>query len=137
LRERAGTSAKLGGHGCVLLDPVGESVLTILDDGLAGLVSIICFPSLTRGNRGVINQLEQMLAVTRDDSKLLAVLTKSLELVCECCLEFLTGDIGQLSLGNERFGLSADKFLLEDDDSRAVGFLIFELCNLVGDLLLA
>jgi len=39
LRERAGTSAKLGGHGCVLLDPVGESVLTILDDAVQELVS--------------------------------------------------------------------------------------------------
>ena len=78
-----------------------------------------------------------MLAVAGDDGHLLAVLTKSVELVGESSLQFLTGDVGELSLGDERLGLGTDKLLLENDDLGAVGLLVLELSNLVGYLLLA
>lgn len=78
-----------------------------------------------------------MLTVAGNDSNLLTVLTESVELVLEGGLELLTGDVGQLSLGDEGLGLSTDQFLLENDDARRVGVLILELGDLVGDLLLA
>lgn len=78
-----------------------------------------------------------MLAVAGNDSDLLAVLTESVKLVLEGGLELLTGDVGQLSLGDEGFGLSTDQFLLENDDARRVGILVLELGDLVGDFLLA
>jgi hypothetical protein len=104
---------------------------------LGGLVSVICLASLTRGNRGVIDELEKVLSVASDDGKLLAVLAHSIELVGESSLELLTGNVGQLSLGNERLGLSAHKFLLKNNNLRRVGLLVLQLSNLVGDLLLA
>jgi hypothetical protein len=42
-----------------------------------------------------------------------------------------------LSLSDEGLGLSTDKLLLENDNLGRVGFLVLELSDLVGDLLLA
>jgi hypothetical protein len=42
-----------------------------------------------------------------------------------------------LSFSNQRFGLGADEFLFEDNNLGGVGFLVLELSNLVGNLLLA
>lgn len=66
-----------------------------------------------------------MLSVTSDGSKLLAMLAESIELVVECCLDLLTGDVRELGLGNERFGFGADKLLFEDNNSGGVGLLVF------------
>ncbi len=78
-----------------------------------------------------------MLSETSDDSKLLTMFTESIELIGEGCLELLAGDVGQLGFGNERLGFGTDKFLFEDHDTRAVGLFVFELSDLIGDLLLA
>ena len=65
------------------------------------------------------------------------MLTESVELVGEGGLELLARDVGKLSFGDQRLGLGADELLLEHDDFRAVGFFVFKLRNLIGDLLLA
>jgi hypothetical protein len=137
LGKSAGAGRKLGADSGVLLDPVGESVLTVLDDSLGGLVAIVSLAGLAGGDRGVVDELEEVLAVAGNNSHLLAVLPESIELVGESSLQLLTGDVGELSLGDERLGLSTDKLLLENDDLRAVGLLVLELSDLVGDLLLA
>ena len=137
LGESARASGELGADGGVLLDPVGEGILAVLDDGLGGLVAVVGLASLTRGDRGVVNQLEEVLAVAGDDGHLLAVLAERIELVGEGSLQLLTSDVGKLGLGDERLGLGTDKLLLKDDNLGAVGLLVLELSNLVGDLLLA
>jgi hypothetical protein len=137
LGESARAGGELGADGGVLLDPVGEGILAVLDDGLGGLVAVVGLASLTRGDRGVVNQLEEVLAVAGDDGHLLAVLAKRIELVGESSLQLLTGDVGELGLSDEGLGLGTDKLLLEDDNLGAVGLLVLELGNLVGDLLLA
>jgi hypothetical protein len=137
LRESAGTSGELGRDGCVLLDPVGESILAVLDVCLASLVSIVRLAGLARGDGGVVDQLEEVLAVASDDGELLAVLAHGIELVGEGSLELLAGDVGQLGLCDQGLGLSADKLLLENDNLGRVGLLVLELRNLVGDFLLA
>jgi hypothetical protein len=65
------------------------------------------------------------------------VLAHGVKLVGEGGLELLAGDVGQLGLGDEGLGLSADKLLLEDYNLGGVGLLVLQLGNLVGDLLLA
>ena len=137
LGESARAGGELGADGGVLLHPVGESILAVLDDGLGGLVAVVGLASLTRGDGGVVNQFEEVLAVAGDDSHLLAVLAERIELVGEGSLQLLAGDVGKLGLGDERLGLSTDKLLLEDDNLRAVGLLVLQLSDLVGDLLLA
>lgn len=107
------------------------------DIRLAGLISIVGIPCLARCNGSVINQFEQVLAVPGDDRKLLAVFTESIELVSKGGLELLTGDVGKLSFGDERLGFGPDKFLFEDDNTRAVGLFVFKLGDLIGNLLLA
>ena len=56
-------------HKCcsVLLDPVGEGVLAILDDGLGSLVAIVGVASLTWSDRGVVDELEELLLRLRPD----------------------------------------------------------------------
>lgn len=78
-----------------------------------------------------------MLAVAGDDGQFLAMLAQGVKLVGKSGLELLAGDVGELGFGHEGFGFSADELLLEDDDARGVGLLVFELSDLVGDLLLA
>lgn len=137
LGESAGTGGQvrldnsLGGH------PVGQGIFTVLDDGLAGVVSVVGLTGLTGSDRSVVNKVQKVLAVAGNDSDLLTVLTESVELVLEGGLELLTGDVGQLSLGDEGLGLSTDQFLLKNDNARRVGVLVLELGDLVGDFLLA
>ena len=78
-----------------------------------------------------------MLAKAGDDSELLAVFAKSVKLVGESSLKFFARDVGKLSLGNERFGFGADKFLLENNNAWIVRLFVLELGNLIGNLLLA
>ena len=130
LRE-TGLDDGLGGN------PVAERVLTILDDGLAGVVAIVGLTGLTGGNGGIVDQLEQVLSVAGDDGNLLGVLAHGVELVLESSLDLLAGDVGQLGLGDQGLGFGADQLLLQDDDAGRVGVLVLELGDLVGDLLLA
>lgn len=100
LGKSASASRELRLDSGVLLNPVGEGVLAILDNTghvsirlslsmskhkhhlrLAGLVSVVSVPGLTRGHWGIVDQLEEMLSESGDDGKLLRVLTKSIELV--------------------------------------------------------
>ena len=137
LGKSARAGGELGADGSVLLDPVGESILAVLDDGLGGLVAVVGLAGLAGSDRGVVDELEEVLAVASNDGHLLAVLTESVELVGESSLQLLTGDVGELSLSDERLGLSADKLLLKNNNLGAVGLLVLELSDLVGDLLLA
>lgn len=153
LGEGTRAGGDLGGNGRVLLDPVCERVLAVLDDAtsmsvyasiklrknlrLGGLVAVVCLAGLTRGYRGVINELKEVLSVACNDGKLLAVLTHGIELVGESSLQLLTGDVGQLGLGDKGLSLSTDKLLFKDDNLGRVGLLVLQLSDLVGDLLLA
>ena len=154
LRKGAGAGGEFGGDGGVLLDPVGKRVFAVLNDAvnesvcvstsswhanlrLRGLVSIIGLASLSRGNRGIIYELKEVLSVTGNDCELLAVLAHSIELVGKSGLKLLTSDVGQLGLSNEGLRLSAYKLLLKDNNPGRVWLLVLQLSDLVGDLLLA
>lgn len=137
LGQGARAGGELGADGGVLLDPVGERVLAVLDDGLGGLVAVVGLAGLAGSDGGVVDELEEVLAVAGDDGHLLAVLAEGVELVSESSLQLLAGDVGELGLSDEGLGLGADELLLENDDLGAVGLLVLELGDLVGDLLLA
>ncbi len=137
LGEGAGAGRELGADAGVRADPVGQRVLAVLDDGLGGLVAVIGVASLAGGDGRVVDELEKMLAVPGDDGQFLAVLTHRVELVRECRLEFLARDVAQLGFGHEGLGLGAHEFLFQHHDARTVGFLVFELGDLVGDFLFA
>jgi hypothetical protein len=64
------------------------------------------------------------------------VLSQRIELVCECRLQFFTGDIGQLRFGDEGLGFSSDELLLQNYYLWRVRLLIFQLRDLIGDFLL-
>jgi hypothetical protein len=81
LRECAGTGREVGRDLGVGSNPVGKGILAVLDDGLGCLISVISSTSLTWGDWGVINELEKVLSEAGNDSELLAVFAKSIELV--------------------------------------------------------
>ena len=156
LGKSARTRRELGRNGGVVLDPVSQGVLAVLDDAksriscllgvlrgcgqnvrLGCLVSVVSIASLAGSDRGIIDELEEVLAEASNNGNLLGVLTESIELVSECGLQLLAGDVGELCLGNERFSLSTNKLLLKDNNFGAVGLLVLELSNLIGNLLLA
>ena len=131
-------SLRHGGlNSSLALHPVCKRILAVLDDGLRCLVSVICSTRLAWCDWGIVDELKEVLAEASDDGGLLAVLSQRIELVGECSLELLTRDVAQLRLSNERFGLGSDEFLLEYDNSWGVGVLVFQLGDLVCDLLLA
>lgn len=78
-----------------------------------------------------------MLAVAGNNGKLFAVFPHGIELICKGCLELLTGNVGQLSLGDQGLGLGTDKLLLENNNLGRIGLLVLQLGNLVRDLLLS
>lgn len=135
--ERPGTSRKFRRDSGVLGDPVGQGIFAVLYDGLAGLVTVVGRPGLAGCDGGVVDQLEQVLAVAGDNGDLFAMLAQGVELVGVGGLDLLAGNVGQLGLSDERFGLGTDKFLLENDDLGRVGLLVFQVSDLVGDLLLS
>jgi hypothetical protein len=137
LRQGARAGGKLGGDDSVGLDPVGKGIFAVLDDGLASLIAIVGSAGLAGSDGSVVDKLEEVLAVAGNNGDLLAVLTQGIKLVGVGSLDLLASDVGELSLGDERLGLSTDKLLLQDDNLGGVGLLVLELSNLVGDLLLA
>lgn len=134
--QRAGAGGELGGHGGVLADPVGQRVLAVLDDGLAGLVAVVGRPGLAGRHGRVVNQLQQMLAVAGNDGDLFAVLAQGVKVVAVGRLDLLARDVGQLGLGDERLGLGTDELLLENDNLGRVWLLVLEAGDFVGNLLL-
>jgi hypothetical protein len=116
LRQCAGTGRELGRDDGIGSDPVGESILTVLDDGLASLVTVVGLTGLTGCNGSVVDKLEEVLSVAGDNGDLLTMLTQSIELVSVGCLDLLAGDVGQLGLGDKGLSLSSDEFLLENNN---------------------
>jgi len=53
--------------------------------------------SLTGSDRGVVDELEEMLSVAGDNSDLLAVLTEGIELIGVGGLELFASGVGELS----------------------------------------
>lgn len=110
LRKVASASAKRWLDGSVGGNPVGEGVFAVLDDAvftawlagpyseegmirgqvsnlrLASLIPVVTLTGLSRGHRGVVDQLQKMLSKASNDGELLAVLLKSVKLVGESCL---------------------------------------------------
>ena len=78
-----------------------------------------------------------MLSEACDNGKLLAVFAECIKLVCEGSLELFSSDVGELGFGDEGFRFSTDKFLFKDDNSWRVRLLIFQLRNLISNLLFA
>ena len=103
----------------------------------AGFISIVSFTSLAGCDGCVVDKLQKMFAKPSNDCEFLGMLSESIKLVGKGSLELFASDIGELSLGNQGFCFSSNKFLLKNNDAGAVGLLVFELCDLVGDLLLA
>ncbi|KAI6761246.1 hypothetical protein HG531_001799 [Fusarium graminearum] len=137
LRQCAGTGGQLGRNDGIGRDPAGESILTVLDNGLASLIAIVGLSGFTRCNGSVVDKLEQVLSVASDNGDLLAVLAESIELVSVGCLDLLACNVGKLGLCNERLGLSSNELLLENNNLGRLRLLVLELSNLISDLLFA
>jgi hypothetical protein len=137
LAEVASTRRKVGSDLRSRRDPVGQRVFAVLNDRLGCFVSVVGVAGLARRHRVVVDELKQVFSVTGDNGNFFTVLADRVELVVECGLQFFAGDVGQLGFRDQGLGLCSDEFLLQDHNTRAVGLLVLELSDLVGDLLLA
>lgn len=116
LGQSAGAGGELGGDGGVGRNPISEGILTVLNDGPTSFISVVCLPGLAGSDRGVVNELKEVLAVAGNDGNFFAMLTESIKLVRIGSLDLLASNVGELSLGDERLGLGTDKLLLQDDN---------------------
>ena len=89
-------------------NPVRQSLLTVLNDGFAGVVAVIGGARLARRHRSVIDEIEEMFSVTGNDGSLLTVFTESVELICVRGFELLSSNVGQLGFGDKRLRLCAN-----------------------------
>jgi hypothetical protein len=103
----------------------------------AGLVPIVSVPRLSRCHRSIVDELKEVLSEAGDDGDLFAVLTKRIKLVRKGGFQLFAGDVGKLGFGYQRLSLGADELLLKDNDLGRVRLLVFQLGNLISDLLLA
>jgi hypothetical protein len=89
---------------------------------------------ISRNDGSVVNEVEQLSCVLGQHDLLLGALDDSGGVKVIGLLELLAGDVGKLSLGDERLGLCADKLLLEGDDLDRAGLLVLELLDFIGNL---
>ena len=103
----------------------------------ARLITVIRVPRFAGRHRGVVDQLQQVLAVAGDNGQLLTVLAECVELKVESGLDLLTGDVGKLSFGDERLGFSANEFLLKYNNARRTWLLVLQVGDLIRNFLLS
>jgi hypothetical protein len=89
---------------------------------------------ITRNDGSVVNEVEQLSCVLGQHDLLLGALDDSGGVKVVGLLELLAGDVGKLSLSDERLGLCADKLLLKGDNLDRAGLLVLELLDFVGNL---
>lgn len=128
---------KLGGDGSVCSDPISETILAVPKDSSTSLMTVIWLFEFTRNDWGVVDELNEVLAVASNDSDLLAVFSDRIELIGIGSLDLFTSGVGQLGLGDEGHSLSTDKLLLQDKNLGRVGLFVLEPGNLVVDFSLA
>jgi len=89
---------------------------------------------ISRDNRSVINEVEQLSCVLGKQDLLLGALDDSGGVKVVGLLELLAGDVGKLSLGDQRLSLCADELLLEGDNLDRAGLLVLQLLDFIGNL---
>jgi len=89
---------------------------------------------ISRDNGSVIDEVEQLSCVLGQQDLLLGALDDSGGVKVVSLLELLAGDVGKLSLGDERLSLCADELLLESDNLDRAGLLVLQLLDLIGNL---
>jgi hypothetical protein len=69
-----------------------------------------------------------------ENGLLIGTFDDGVDLHCIRFLQLLPGNVGQLCLGDEVLGFSADEFLLEGEDLGGCGILVFQMSYLIRDL---
>lgn len=124
----------IGVDGLDIRSPVSEFVLGNIQDLSCVLSVSESGVGISRNNRSVVNEVEQLSCVLGQKNLLLGALNDGSSVNVVSLLELLAGDVGKLSLGDERLSLCADKLLLEGDNLGGAGLLVLQLLNLVGNL---
>lgn len=99
--EYSRPSRHLGGYCGIGGHPVCQRVLAVLDDGLAGLVTVVGGPRLAWRDGCCVDQLQEVLSVASNNGDLLAMLAEGIELVGVGGLYLLSRNVGQLRLGDQ------------------------------------
>lgn len=126
--------AGVGVDGLDIGDPSLELVFSVVENISCGLGVSKGRMCVSRDNRSVVDKVEQLSCVLGQQDLLLGTLNDGGGVKIVGLLELLTGDVGELGLGDERLGFCADQLLFEGDDLGRAGLLVLELLDLVEDL---
>jgi hypothetical protein len=126
-----------GVNGLDVGSPVSELVLGHVQDFSCGLSVSESRVGISGNDGSVINEVEQLSCVLGQKNLLLGALNDGSSVNVVSLLELLAGDVGKLSLGDERLGLCTDKLLLKSDNLGGAGLLVLELLDLIGNLQLS
>lgn len=135
--RRHGVGTKVTGIGVDGLNvgsPGSELVLGDVQDFSCGLSVREGGVDISRNNRSVVNEVEQLSGVLGEHDLLLGALDDSGGVKVVGLLELLAGDVGKLSLSDEGLCLCADKLLLKSDNLDGAGLLVLQLLDLIGNL---
>jgi hypothetical protein len=134
-RHSIGTKvASVGVDGLDVGSPGSELVFGDVQDFSCSLGVRECGVDISRNDRSVVNEVEQLSCVLGQQDLLLGALDDSGGVKVVGLLELLAGDVGKLGLGDEGLSLCADELLLEGDNLDRAGLLVLELLDLVGNL---
>lgn len=114
--------------------PRPQTLLCVVES-LPCQLSVVVGWALLAGHDGrVVEQVDELSRLGREQDLFLGSLDYSGGVDVVGLLELLAGDVGQLSLGDERLGFGADELLLESDELGGFGLLVLQLLDLVLDL---
>lgn len=134
-RHGVGTEvASVGVDGLDVGSPGSELILGNVQDFSCSLSVCEGRVDISRNDRSVVNEVEQLSCVLGQHNLLLGALDDSGGMKVVGLLELLAGDVGKLSLGHKGLSLCADKLLLKRDDLDRAGLLVLQLLDLVGNL---
>jgi hypothetical protein len=113
----------------------GPQTFLCVVEGLSCQLGVVVGWTLLAGHNGrIVKQVDELSCLCRKQDLLLGSLDDGGGVDVVCLLEFLAGDVGQLSLGDKRLGFGADELLLESDELGGLGLLVLQLLDLVLDL---
>jgi hypothetical protein len=134
-RHGVGTKVtSVGVDGLDIRSPSSELILCDVQDFSCSLSVREGWVDISRNNGSVVNEVEQLSCVLGEHDLLLGALDDGGGVKVVCLLELLAGDVGKLSLSDERLRLCADKLLLKSDNFDRAGLLVLQLLDLVGNL---
>jgi hypothetical protein len=114
--------------------PSPQTLLCVVESLSCQLGVVVGWALLAGHNGRVVEQVDELSRLGREQDLLLGSLDHGGGVDVVGFFELLAGDVGELSLGDERLGFGADEFLLEGDELGGLGLFVLQFLDLILDL---